>query len=99
MDLRSVGGSANGNIVGGIVQELEVPSGNVLFEWHSLDHVSLEESYSDFQHQYDYFDYFHGNPVAPPRTGTCSSRRIHLDGYKIDRGSGEVIWRLGGKKE
>jgi hypothetical protein len=96
MDLRSVGGPAKGSVVGGVVQELELPSGNVLFEWHSVEHVALEESYGRVGHP---FDYFHINSIAPNADGNLLvSARNTWTVYSIDRGSGEVIWRLGGKK-
>jgi len=43
-DLSSVGGKKDGVAVQGIVQELDIESGQVLFEWRSLDHVALELS-------------------------------------------------------
>ena len=43
-DLRSVGGSRAGQVVGGVVQELELPSGRLLWEWRSLDHVAVDET-------------------------------------------------------
>ncbi|HKI93577.1 MAG TPA: arylsulfotransferase family protein, partial [Gaiellaceae bacterium] len=39
MDLSSLGGARRATVVGGIVQELEIPSARVLWEWKSLDHV------------------------------------------------------------
>src|ERR1700722_1703745 len=95
-DLRRVGGPGEGRAVGGVVQELDIPTGNVLFEWHSVDHVSLEESYDRVG---DPFDYFHINSIAPADDGNLLvSARNTWTVYKIDRGSGDVIWRLGGKK-
>jgi hypothetical protein len=95
-DLRSLGGPARWRVVGGVVQELAYPSGRLLFEWHSLDHVALEESHGTVG---DPFDYFHVNSVAPTEDGNLLvSARNTWALYKIDRGSGEVIWRLGGKK-
>jgi len=45
-DLTPVGGSKNGRAWQGIVQELDIEkTGEVLFEWKSLDHVGLDESY------------------------------------------------------
>jgi hypothetical protein len=44
-DLSSVGGSKEGRVRAGIVQEVDIETGDVLFEWHSLDHVGLDESY------------------------------------------------------
>src|SRR5215212_11182305 len=44
-DLSPIGGPKDGVVWEGIVQELDIESGEVLFEWHSLDHVDLEETY------------------------------------------------------
>jgi hypothetical protein len=70
----------------------------VLFEWHSLDHVALQESHAAFQPKHRYFDYLHVNSIAPSEDGNILvSARNTWAIYKIDRGSGAVIWRLGGK--
>ena len=45
-DLSSVGGSRSGVVWQGIVQELDIQTGEVLFEWQSLDHVGLDEIYA-----------------------------------------------------
>jgi hypothetical protein len=44
-DISSVGGRKDGVAVQGIFQELDVETGKVLFEWHSLEHVGLDETY------------------------------------------------------
>ena len=98
MNLSSIGGPSNGVVVGGIVQELELPSGRVLFEWRSLDHVGVEESHSGFNTKGAY-DYFHINSIELDADGNfLISARNTWAIYKIDRGSGNIIWRLGGKK-
>jgi Arylsulfotransferase (ASST) len=95
-DLTSVGGPSKGVVVGGVVQELELPSGRVLFEWRSLDHVPIEESHAGVGAP---FDYFHVNSIELDAAGDLLvSARNTWAVYKIDRGSGEVVWRLGGKK-
>lgn len=38
-DLSSVGGPTSGLVTEGVVQEINIANGHVLFEWHSLDHV------------------------------------------------------------
>src|SRR5581483_11702331 len=97
-DLTAVGGPANGPVIGGIVQELELPSGRVLFEWRSLDHVAIDESYTGVTDRAAY-DYFHVNSVELDHDGNLIvSARNTWAIYKIDRGSGDVIWRLGGKR-
>ena len=95
-DLTSVGGPPNGNVLDSIVQEIEVATGNVLFEWHSLDHVPLTETYAPVL---DPFDYFHVNSIAVDVDGNLViSARNTSAVYKLNRQTGEVIWRLGGRR-
>ena len=97
MDLRPYGGSANGKVVGGIFQELEIPTAKVLFEWRSLDHVTLDESHQ--RPGANFFDYFHINSVDIDGDGNyLVSARNTWAVYKVARKTGKVIWRLGGKK-
>ena len=99
-DLSLVGGSANGVVAEGIVQEVDIETGEVLFEWHSLDHVGIEESYfPPPENPAEPFDYFHINSVDIDHDGNLlvSARKTSAT-YKIDRGSGEVLWRLDGKR-
>jgi len=100
MDLTSVGGPKEGRMLDGIVQEVDIESGEVLFEWHSLDHVGLEESYEVLpKNPKEAFDYFHINSIEVDQdSNLIVSARLTSTVYKIDRKSGEVIWRLGGKK-
>jgi hypothetical protein len=96
-DLRSVGGPSDGLVYNGIVRELEIPTGKVLFEWRSLDHVSIADSY---QTQLGSpYDYFHVNSAGYDSDGDLliSSRNTWAV-YKVDRRTGQVVWRLGGKK-
>jgi hypothetical protein len=86
-------------VVEGIVQEVQIESGKVLFEWHSLDHVPLDESYRTAVAADGTVDYFHLNSigVAPDGDLIVSSRHTATV-YKLDRKTGDVVWRLGGKR-
>jgi len=96
MDLTNLGGKRAWPVQGGVVQELEVPSARVLFEWRSLDHVALAESHQKIGPT---FDYFHINSIDVDADGNLLvSARNTWAVYKVDRGSGKVIWRLGGKR-
>ena len=97
-DLSSLGGPVAGRVIEGIVQELDIESGDVLFEWHSSEHVGVEESY--FKRYYsEQLDYFHINSIEVDYDDNLIiSARNTSATYKIDRGTGEVIWRLGGKE-
>ena len=99
-DLSSVGGPADGLVFDGIVQEIDVATGAVLFEWHSLDHVGLDESHAPVPTTATTpYDYFHINAVSLDVDGNLfiNSRNTWAS-YKVDHHSGSVIWRLGGTK-
>jgi hypothetical protein len=96
-DLSAVGGPGNGLLYGGVIQELSIPSGRLLWEWHSLDHVDLTETVSD--QLGSPFDYFHINGIEVDGGGDLLvSARNTSALYKINRRTGEVLWRLGGKR-
>jgi hypothetical protein len=98
-DLSSIGGPANGSVIEGIAQEIDVASGAVLLEWHSLDHVALTESNMPVPTTAATpYDYFHINSVKLDTDGNLliSSRNTSTV-YKVNRTTGAVIWRLGGE--
>jgi len=94
-DLRPVGGSAEGTIQDALFQEVDVATGNVLFEWHSLDHIPITESYWPLGEDWDYV---HLNSIAVDTDDNLlvSSRNTHTV-YKVDRQTGDIIWRMGGR--
>ncbi len=94
-DLSAVGGPRRGTIQDAIFQEIDLATGAVLFEWHSLDHIPLDESYAPVEANWDFF---HINSVDFDSDGALlvSARSTHTV-YKIDRSHGTILWRLGGK--
>ncbi len=99
-DLSSAGGPANGLVTEGVVQEIDVASGHVLFEWHSLDHVGLDESHAPVSTSPTVaWDYFHLNAVSVDEDGNLlvGARNVWA-AYRVDRHSGAILWRLGGTK-
>ena len=99
-DLSPIYGPQDGAVLGGVAQEVDIETGEVLFEWRSLDHVGVEESYVHPPHDPAYlYDYFHINSVDVDHDDNLLvSARNTWTVYKIDRKTGEVLWRLGGKK-
>ena len=97
MDLTHVGGGRRGLVLGGVAQELEIPSARVLWEWRSLDHVPVTETYAA---KIGYpWDYFHINSIDVDDDGDLliSGRNVWAV-YKVSRTTGKVLWRLGGKR-
>jgi Arylsulfotransferase (ASST) len=99
-DLSSAGGSRDGRVYDGIVQEIDLATGRVLFEWHSLAHVPVSDSYEPAPRDPNTpYDYFHINSVglAPDGNLLISSRHTWTV-YEVDRHTGRIVWRLGGKQ-
>ena len=102
-DLSGIGGPKNGYVLEGVVQEVSMATGRVLFEWHSAQHVAPSESYETLGPKTGLFkapyDYFHINSVQLEPNGNLlvSARHTHTI-YEISRKTGKILWRLGGKK-
>jgi Arylsulfotransferase (ASST) len=96
MDLTEVGGPRDGQVLEAVIQEVEISSGKLLMEWHSLDHIGVSESYLPFKGPYDYL---HANSIdVTPDGNLLVSGRHTWTLYKIDRRSGHVMWRMGGRR-
>jgi Arylsulfotransferase (ASST) len=93
----SIGGPKNGVVFDSIFEEIDIPTGNVLDEWHSLDHVPLNASYKP-QVGKKAYDYIHINTLVMNSAGDIlvSGRTTHTV-YNIFPPTGKPIWELGGK--
>jgi hypothetical protein len=81
-----------------VVQEVDIATGDVLFEWHSRDHVGPEESFQVPPDDPDKpYDYFHLNSIDLDGDYLLVSSRNTQTAYKVRRSDGAVAWRLGGK--
>ena len=98
IDLTAVGGPSNGAVLESVFQEVDVRTGRLLMEWRGLDHISITESYHPHSNAKPW-DYLHVNSIdiAPDGNLLVSARHAWAL-YKIHRRTGEVMWRLGGKK-
>jgi hypothetical protein len=98
--LASAGGPASGVAVEGVIQEIDIHSGLVMWEWHSLGHVDVSESYSKAPATATVpYDYFHINSLNTDAHGNVlASARNTWTIYYINHETGAITWRLGGKK-
>jgi hypothetical protein len=100
-DLSSVGGPADGGVTDGLFQEIDVRTGLVMFQWSSLDHVALSESHGRARDSStaEPFDYFHINSINLDQDGSLLvSARNTWTTYELNAHSGQIVWRLGGKR-
>lgn len=99
-DLSGIHGAKKAVVLDSVVQEIDVKTGLVLFEWHSLDDVAVAESYNPTPTTDGHSDdYFHVNSVDDTPDGNLIvSARNTWAIYKIARADGAVQWRLNGKR-
>jgi hypothetical protein len=98
-DLTAVKGARGGAIVDTAIQEIDIKTGLVRWEWHSLDHVGAAESEVEAPTGTTPWDYFHLNSIDPEPDGDLLiSARSTWAGYQLEGGSGRILWRLGGNR-
>jgi hypothetical protein len=99
VNLASMGGSPHGVVSDGIIQEVDVKTGLVMWEWHALGHIPLRDSYSRMPHTSTYYwDYVHLNSIDPgPSDQLLLSSRSTWTIFDVNMHTGGFIWRIGGK--
>jgi hypothetical protein len=101
-DLRPLGGPSKGPVYASHAQEIDLTTGKVLFDWNSLSHVALNESFLGLpsgKAKGTPVDYFHINSVQELQNGNLLiSARNTWALYEVDRSTGKVLWRLNGKR-
>jgi Arylsulfotransferase (ASST) len=102
-DLTGVGGPKDGWVLDSIVQEIDVATGRVVFEWHSLDHVRLAESLQANREPALHatnkrpFDYFHINSIADAPGGNILVSGRNVSALFLLARDGHIVWQFGGK--
>ena len=101
MDLSRYGGSPTATVVEGVVQEIDLATGAVTFEWHSLGSgdFPVTDTYMNLADPSGVVDYFHINSAAYDTDGDVlvSARHVSV-GAEIDVPTGRTQWRLGGRR-
>jgi hypothetical protein len=86
-------------VLDSIVQRVDIPTGLVMFEWHSLGNIGLRESYVKRPKGRLPWDAFHVNSIELDRSGNLLlSERNTWAVYKVSGRTGRILWRLGGKR-
>jgi hypothetical protein len=97
MNLTSAGGEASGVLTDSVVQEIDIKTGLVMWEWHALGHVALSESNNPAPKASYPWDYVHINSIDPgPAGDVLLSARSTWTLYDVDIHTGGFRWRLGG---
>jgi Arylsulfotransferase (ASST) len=99
-NLTSIGGPADQKVFDGIVQEIDIRTGQVLFQWNSADQVPYRDSHEPLPGSAAMpWDWFHINAVHLDTDGNLLiNSRYTWTTYKVNRHTGKIIWELGGKQ-
>ena len=99
-NLTSIGGPADQRVFDGIVEEIDIPTGKVLFEWNSADHVPYGDSHNPRPASAaNPWDWFHINAVHLDTDGNLLiNSRYTWTTYKVNLRTGQIMWELGGKR-
>ena len=89
---------AGGVLTDSVVQEIDVKTGLVMWEWHALGHIPLSDSHNPIPHNGNPWDYIHLNSFDPGSSGDLLvSARNSWALYDVDLRTGAFNWQLGGK--
>jgi hypothetical protein len=101
-DLTSWGLSASENCINHVFEELQPPATlggtpTVVWQWDASQHISVTETTANWRSvNVGFFDPYHVNSIEDSGDGYIISFR-HLDAvYKIDKATGNIVWKLGG---
>ena len=98
-NLTSIGGPADQRVIDGLVQEIDIRTGRVLFQWDSAAHVPYADSYVPRPSSPSTpWDWFHINAVHLDTDGNLlvDSRNTWTT-FKVNRHTGQIMWQLGGR--
>jgi hypothetical protein len=90
------GGHPSATVSGAVIQELDCNK-NLIWQWRTLDHIPIIDSYKDITTAN--FGYVHVNSVAmdPIDGNIILSCREASEVVKVSRATGEIMWQMTGK--
>ncbi|OJJ50683.1 hypothetical protein ASPZODRAFT_148133 [Penicilliopsis zonata CBS 506.65] len=113
-DLSGIGGPVDGWILDGVFQEIDIETGNVLFEWRASEHIPVDRTFKTLQgcqrseasaftgcgeDESAAFDFYHINSIDKDSRGNyLVSGRHTFTVSYVDGRTGAVLWNLGGKE-
>jgi hypothetical protein len=100
-DLQSAGGAASDALYDPVMQEIDIKTGLVMYEWDSLDHVPVADSHIPVKSGTLSWpwDWFHMNSLQLQSDGSwLISSRDTWTVFDVDSSTGQIVWRLGGRQ-
>jgi hypothetical protein len=96
-NLTSVGGPRNGRVVADVIQEVNIATGRVVWQWNVDRHLRWTASHEDRPGSVPW-DFAHMNSIQQlPSGNLLVSIRNTWGVYEISKRTGKILWELGGK--
>lgn len=95
------GAYPNALVAGAVIQELDANQ-NVVFQWRTWDHFTINSYYGPYGYATNpialnpVIDGFHLNSVFMDTDGNLLVSNFGMDVWKINRQTGQIMWRIGG---
>ncbi len=102
IDLSSFGGPGEGWIIDSLFQEVDIETGELLFQWRASDHVPIDDTMlvlngNGARTPEDALDYFHINSVDKDGEGNYIISGRHTHSVICISAEGNTRWVLGGR--
>lgn len=95
-DLTPIGGDEDQLALDSVVEEVDIATGEVLLHWSGLEAIPLHESNMPPKLIPGHYDHLHVNAIAVDvDDNLLITARSNSAVYKIDRATGELIWKFG----
>lgn len=100
-DLSSLSGPAAGWIYDGILQEIDIATGILIFEWRASEHHQVNDTFLPIGNRGrtndTAFDFFHINSVDKDPQGNYLISARHMHTVTCISPTGDILWILGGR--
>jgi EmrB/QacA subfamily drug resistance transporter len=97
-NLAGFGGAYNGAVTDSAVQEYNLKTGKLIYNWDAIDHIHLQDSYATLPTNGFPWDAYHVNSIDLVGNGTfLVSMRDTWAAYLVDIKTGDILWTLGGR--
>jgi Arylsulfotransferase (ASST) len=102
VNTKAYGGSRTANVANSELQEVS-PDGQLVWDWKSQDHISLAETGRHWPAVVKHpipelgYDISHWNSIEPDGKSVIASFRNVDAVYKIEKSTGKIVWKLGGR--
>ncbi len=88
---------SNPPVLDAVVQEVDIHTGLVMWEWHAMGHVPITDT--EVVPANGVLDAYHINSIQPlPEHRVLISLRDTSAIYELEQNTGAILWTLGGKK-